>query len=244
MEFQIRGSPHVHSFIWIKGAPKLTLHNVDEYINWLDNVVNACWPDPKVDSTLYELVKTYQIDRYSKTCRRYKNDNCRFHFGRFFTDQKIVAKPLNSNLSDAKKEEILTERNNIMKTVSDYINEYLNSSKHNFYDVQRKYYIDPKSVEEILNMLDINVDAYYRSLEISDDNDFQIHLRRTPTSCFVNNYFKVGLDAWKATIDIQSVFNEKKAVAYMSAYLSKLEDICSNAMKQALKVSMKNKCSN
>ena len=52
-------------------------------------------------------------------------------------------------------------------------------------------------------MLDINADAYYRSLEISDDNDFQIHLRRTPTSCFVNNYFKVGLEAWEANMDIQ-----------------------------------------
>ena len=44
-------------------------------------------------------------------------------------------------------------------------------------------------------MLNINIDAYYRSLEISDDNDFEIHLRRTPTYCFVNNYFKVGLEA-------------------------------------------------
>ena len=93
-------------------------------------------------------------------------------------------------------------------------------------------------------MLDINVDVYYRSLEISDDNDFQIHLRRTPTSCFVNNYFKVGLEAWEANMDIQAVFNQKKAVAYMCVYLSKSEDICSNAMKQALKVSIENKCSN
>ena len=37
----------------------------------------------------------------------------------------VVAKPLNSNLSDAKKKEILTERYNILKIVSDYINEYL-----------------------------------------------------------------------------------------------------------------------
>ena len=131
-----------------------------------------------------------------------------------------------------------------MKTVSDYINESLNPSKHNFYDGQREDYIEPKSIEEILNMLDINVDAYYRSLEISDDNEFQIHLRRTPNSCFVNNYFRVGLEAWKANMDIQPVFNEKKAVPYMCAYLSKSEDTCSNAMKQALKVSIENKCSN
>ena len=56
--FQIRGSPHVHSFIWLIGAPKLTVHNVHEYINWLDNIVSECLPDPKVGSTLYELLKT------------------------------------------------------------------------------------------------------------------------------------------------------------------------------------------
>ena len=144
-----------------------------EYINWLDNIVSVCLSDPKVDSTLYELVKTYQIHWHSETCRKYKNDNCRFHFGQFFTDRTIVAKPLNSNLSDAKKKETLTERYNILKTVSDYINEYLNLSKDNFYDVQREDYIEPKSIEEILNMLDIYVDAYYKSLEISDDNDFR-----------------------------------------------------------------------
>ena len=80
-----------------------------------------------------------------------------------------------------------------MKVVSNYINEYLNPSKHNFYDVQIEDYIEPNSVEEIWDMLDINVDAYYRSLEISDDNDFQIHLRWTQDSCFVNNYCRVGL---------------------------------------------------
>ena len=40
------------------------------------------------------------------------------------------------------------------------------------------------------------------------------------------------------------MFNEQKAVAYMCAYLSKSEDTCSNAMKQALKVSTETKCGN
>ena len=65
-------------------------------------------------------------------------------------------------------------------------------------------------------VVDINVDSYYRSLEISEnDNDFQIHLRRNPTSRFVNNYFKAGLEAWETNKDIKPMFNKKKAVAYM-----------------------------
>ena len=74
MGFQIRGSPSVHSFIWVIGAPKLTLHNADEYINWLDNMVSEYFPNFKVDFTVYELVKTYKIQRHLKACTRYKND--------------------------------------------------------------------------------------------------------------------------------------------------------------------------
>ena len=41
--------------------------------------------------------------------------------------------------------------------------------------------------------------------------------------------------AWEANMDIQPVFNHYKAVAYMCAYLSKSENECSVAMKQALR---------
>ena len=37
------------------------------------------------------------------------------------------------------------------------INEYLNPSKYNFDEVQRKDYTEPELIEDILNMLYINV---------------------------------------------------------------------------------------
>ena len=43
-----------------------------------------------------------------------------------------------------------------------------------------------------------------------------IHLRRNPTSCSVNNYFTDSLEAWKTSMDIQPVFNEKKTVALIT----------------------------
>ena len=70
----------------------------------------------------------------------------------------------------------------------------------------------------------------YRFLNISD---FQLHLKRPTNSCFVNNNFSEGLQAWKANMDIQPVLNEYKAITYMCKYLSKTEDECSKAMKQA-----------
>ena len=56
---------------------------------------------------------------------------------------------------------------------------------------------------------------YYNALAVSTDSDFQVHFKRQTNSCFVNNYFAEGLLAWQANIDILSVINHYKAVAYI-----------------------------
>ena len=65
---------------------------------------------------------------------------------------------------------------------------------------------------------------YYEVLSISNDDDFQIHLKRESNVRFINIKFVEGLQAWKANINIQLVLNHYKAVIYMSAYFSKAED--------------------
>ena len=65
---------------------------------------------------------------------------------------------------------------------------------------------------------------YYEVLSISNNDDFQIHLKREPNVHFINIKFVEGLQAWKANINIQPVLNHYKAVIYMSAYFSKAED--------------------
>ena len=62
-----------------------------------------------------------------------------------------------------------------------------------------------------------------------------LDLKRQPNSCFFNNYFDVGLKALEANMDMQPVFNEYKTVTYMCQYLSKIEDQCSQAIKNAAK---------
>ena len=62
VEFQIRDSPHIHSFLWVLDAPVLTKDNIDEYIRCADDVVRAYVPDPNENPELYKLVATYQIN--------------------------------------------------------------------------------------------------------------------------------------------------------------------------------------
>ena len=88
-------------------------------------------------------------------------------------------------------------------------------------DPTKDNFTQPFSIQEILDELQISKDDYYRALPISKDDYLELHLKRQPNSCFANKYFEVGLKAWQASIDIQPVFNEYKAVAYMCQYFSK-----------------------
>ena len=45
VKFQVRGSSHIHSFIWILNAPKLTKFNIDEYAKSDDSIVRSDLPD-------------------------------------------------------------------------------------------------------------------------------------------------------------------------------------------------------
>ena len=54
-------------------------------------VIRTDLPDPSSEPDLHEFVKTYQIHRHSKTCRKYRNEKCTLHFGKFFTSRTIIA---------------------------------------------------------------------------------------------------------------------------------------------------------
>ena len=55
IEFQERGSPHVHSFIWILNPPNI--QDEAAYISLIEKTINAQLPDPQNDSELFELVR-------------------------------------------------------------------------------------------------------------------------------------------------------------------------------------------
>ena len=114
IEFQMRGSPHLHALIWTSDCPKLTHDNKEAYIEFIDKHVQAYLPDKENDPHLHELVKTYQKHSHSKTCRKYKNIRCRFNFGQFFTNRIIVPEPLSDDINDDIKTSTLGKRREIL----------------------------------------------------------------------------------------------------------------------------------
>ena len=86
---------------------------------------------------------------------------------------------------NGEKEEVLTWRNT--KQVKSYIDNNLNPLKVNVIDPTKDNFTQPLSVQEILDELEISNVEDYRTLSISNDEDFELHLKKKPNSCFVNN---------------------------------------------------------
>ncbi|KXJ10338.1 ATP-dependent DNA helicase PIF1 [Exaiptasia diaphana] len=227
IEFQMRGSPHLHALIWTSHCPKLKKDNKQAYIDFIDKHVQAYLPDENEDPHLHELVKTYQKHSHSKTCRKYKNIRCRFNFGQFFTNRTIVAEPLSNDMNEDIKISTLEKRKEILTLVKEKIDDVLNPSKPN--------YDSTLTESDIFNSVGITKEQYYGALSISPDSDYELHLKRPIDSCFINNYFIAGLKGFAANVDLQPVFNHYKCVTYVCSYFTKDETECSQAIMNAAK---------
>ena len=117
MQSELSFSPrksHIHSFLWVLDPSILTKDNVDEYRQFIDSIVKAFVPDINENQELFHLVTTYQVRSHSKSYRKYKNEKCRYHFGKFFTELTIISLPLPSDLHKHKhKKTIYLMKENI-----------------------------------------------------------------------------------------------------------------------------------
>ena len=68
IEFQEKGSPHVHSFIWIFSVPNIK--NEAAYIEFTAKTINTQLPDYLNDPDFFELVRTYQVHANSENTTR------------------------------------------------------------------------------------------------------------------------------------------------------------------------------
>ena len=110
VNFQVRGSPHIHSLVWVIGASILSTTSEDECVAFIDNIIKSELPNLQDRPRIFELVRIYQTHSHSKSCRKYKNMECRYSFGKYLTDHTIVVHPLSDKLSEEEKALILQQR--------------------------------------------------------------------------------------------------------------------------------------
>lgn len=80
VEFQVRGSPHLHILLWIADAPNFENEIERDYIvPFIDKYISAQVPDES-DHKLKFLVASLQTHSHTMSCQRYKKVLCRFDF--------------------------------------------------------------------------------------------------------------------------------------------------------------------
>ena len=73
VEFQQRGTPHIHMILWVDGAPLYGVNSDKEVADFVDKYITSKIPSNENDP-LYHLVKTCQTHRCLKTkCKSKKN---------------------------------------------------------------------------------------------------------------------------------------------------------------------------
>ncbi|MCG8079346.1 MAG: AAA family ATPase, partial [Candidatus Thiodiazotropha taylori] len=80
VEFQARGTPHVHLFVWVADAPSFdNVADKDFIVPFIDKYISGQLPDVTSSADL-KLVKSLQTHSHTFTCLRKYNTKCRFDF--------------------------------------------------------------------------------------------------------------------------------------------------------------------
>ncbi|XP_033756117.1 uncharacterized protein LOC117338862 [Pecten maximus] len=108
IEFQNRGSPHVHMMIWTENAPKYNIDSEEDIIRYVDKHVTCSLA---VDDDMQEFIKM-QVHKHSKTCKKGGRSVCRFGFPLPPLPNTMLLEPLETDIEtgcDMSYEEFLTE---------------------------------------------------------------------------------------------------------------------------------------
>jgi hypothetical protein len=219
VEFQHRGSPHIHIIIWLLDAPIYhELKDNSDVIEFIDSII-TCNAD-------HPLIK-YQTHNHTHTCNKRKINNhknnksftCRFNIPYPIMNRTMILQPLGDDSNDQIKKVAL---NNYEK-----IKQKLNSLKD---------FKGLVTYENFLAELYLNENEYLLAIR-SSIMRVTVFLKRESNEIFINGYNKDILDVHKANMDLQYVLDPHACIAYMVNYINKSNRGQSDLIRAAIEES-------
>ena len=98
VEFQQRGSPHIHMLVWIENAPTLERNPEEGLVDFVDQYL-TCSADNKETAILVNL----QTHKHLRTCRKKGQPVCRFGFSLPPLPRTMLLYPLTEDVETYKK---------------------------------------------------------------------------------------------------------------------------------------------
>ena len=207
VEFQQRGSPHIHMLVWVENAPTLETKSEQEIIEFVDQYL-TCNSDNEKIANLVNL----QSHKHSRTCRKKGKPICRFGFPLPPLPKTMLLYPLEENIDKYKKKNVELQKS-------------MNECKEN-----ENIPFD-EFLEKIARM---DFEDYICCIRSSLKAP-KVFLKRKVKEMRINPFNENILLAWKANLDIQIVLEPYGCATYIVGYISKSQRGMSAQLEAAAK---------
>ena len=211
VEFQQRGSPHIHMLVWIENAPTLETNSEREIVQFVDKYL-TCNTDNEKTANLVGL----QSHKHSRTCRKKGKPICRFGFPLPPLPRTMLLYPLEEDVDKYKK-----KNTELLKA--------MNEHKDN---------VDMTFEEFLENCAKMDFDDYIKCIRSSLKAP-KVFLKRKTKDMRINLFNEGILCAWKANLDIQIVLEPYGCASYIVGYISKSQRGMSAQLDAAAKEARK-----
>ena len=184
VEFQQRGSPHIHGLFWIRNAPEYGKDCDGDIIKFVDSYVSC-----KADSDDLSDLVNLQRHKHSKTCKKRGHPICRFNFPLPPMPKTMILEPLSETDLDENEAEMLEEALARIRSMLNSINSD-----------------EAMTFVEFLQKLNLSGQKSIKALRLSLRHSTLL-LKRLPSEIRINCYNPHLLKAWHANMDIQFVLD-------------------------------------
>jgi hypothetical protein len=222
VEFQQRGSPHIHSLLWLNNSPKYDVNNPLSNglcCNFIDELIHIDFVDQNDENT--NLINL-QNHRHTKTCRKQSKKDlakeCRFGIPFPPMKKTVILEPLEKN--DKRLEE---HKENYLK-----IRNLLNSISH------KKSKLKIKEIDDFLKLLNISYDEYILAIRSSLEKT-KVFVKRALDQLNINFFNRSIIKLHKANMDIQFITDPYACIEYIINYISKSDRGISTVLLDTIK---------
>ena len=212
VEYQQRGSPHIHMLIWLDNAPVFGVDKDEDVVAYIDRIITCSKPES--DPELQDLVNR-QTHRHSHTCRKKSKNICRFNYPQPPMRCTQILYPLDNDTSPA----VAKSSKELWNSIKNKLNDFKEGKDITF--------------DELLQELEVSERQYILAIQSSLKSP-TIFLKRSPNELRINNYNRKCLRAWRANMDIQYVLDVYACAMYIVSYISKAQKGMSELLRKAV----------
>ncbi|MDY6841695.1 MAG: AAA family ATPase [Pseudomonadota bacterium] len=213
VEYQQRGSPHIHCLLWVENSPEADADNDEDVVAFVDKYLTC---ERHTEGELKEVSSLHE-HKHSKSCKKGGKHKCRFGFPLAPMPQTMLLRPLSED----------EEKKHPSRTT------YLKNIKDGLKDLQPGEDI---SFEVFLARIGLTLDQYIIGLR-DDLSSSKIFLERKPAESRMNTRNDALAQIWMANTDVQFVMDEYACGAYIITYISKghrgMSDLLRDASDEA-----------